>query len=105
MEHVQEIKTDIDVAQLPKFTFQTDQPMRSLFISNELLSDVQEKDGRIIEIRKEDGRSGDGKKRVRLIASSDATDLVGDVMSKNALNQMKSAAVGTTIFLNHDPTI
>jgi hypothetical protein len=42
---------------------------------------------------------------VRLTASSDATDLTGDIMSKRALNRMKNAAEGTTIFLNHDSTV
>lgn len=65
---------------LSKFTFITDVPMKSL--SKE-----------------------DGKKRVRLTASTDAEDLVGDVMSKNALKQMLNAAPGTTIFLNHDASV
>ncbi|HEX8564129.1 MAG TPA: hypothetical protein VF648_00575 [Pyrinomonadaceae bacterium] len=43
----------------------------------------------------------DGMKRVILTASSNADDLVGDVMSDKALQRMKDAAPGTTMFLNH----
>ncbi|MEP7340441.1 MAG: hypothetical protein ABI977_22105, partial [Acidobacteriota bacterium] len=38
---------------------------------------------------------------VTLVASTNATDLVGDVMEQTALQQMKTAAPGTTVFLNH----
>lgn len=43
----------------------------------------------------------DGKRRFTLIASSNATDLVNDVMTPKALEKMKSAAEGTTMFMNH----
>lgn len=100
----QEIKTDLDIAALPKFVFKTDLPMQSLVITTDDPS-VLESKGKIFEVSKDDSRANDGRKRVRLIASSDATDLVGDVMSKNALNQMKNAAIGTTIFLNHSTSV
>jgi hypothetical protein len=46
-------------------------------------------------------RGEDGSKRVMLTASSNADDLVGDVMSQKGLTKMKTAAPGTTMFLNH----
>lgn len=52
-------------------------------------------------VRKDD----DGVKRVHLTASSNATDLTGDVMSEKSLNRMKETAVGKTMFLNHDTTV
>lgn len=45
--------------------------------------------------------SADGLKRVVLTASSNADDLIGDVMSDKALRRMKEAAPGMTMFLNH----
>lgn len=100
-----ELKNEQSVKTLPTFDFITDVPMQSLYITDEE-QDLEQKGGnQVIETRKGDSRVNDGRKRVRLIASSDATDLVGDVMSKAALNQMKNAAVGTTIFLNHDATV
>jgi len=71
---------NLETPVLSKFTFITDVPMKSV-------------------------SKDDGKKRVRLTASTDAEDLVGDIMSKNALQQMENAAPGTTIFLNHDATV
>lgn len=100
-----ELKTDESLKTLPTFNFKTDLPMQSLTITSDEQGIEQKSANGIIETRKDDTRADDGRKRVRLIASSDATDLVGDVMSKNALNQMKDAAVGTTIFLNHDSTV
>lgn len=47
----------------------------------------------------------DGKKYCRLTASSGGEDLVGDVMSDKALNQMKSSAVGTVMFMNHSTNV
>ncbi len=47
----------------------------------------------------------DGRKYCRLTASSNAEDLVGDVMSQKALEQMKSAAVGTVMFMNHSTNV
>lgn len=38
---------------------------------------------------------------ITLIASTNATDLVGDMMEQTALEQMKAAAPGTSVFLNH----
>jgi hypothetical protein len=104
MKAMNDIKTNTSFDELPKFRFVTERPMRSLFIVKDDL-DVESKESRVTQIQKDDGRVGDGKKRVRLTASSDATDLIGDVMSKNALQKMKEAAVGTTIFLNHDPIV
>lgn len=43
----------------------------------------------------------DGKKYVRLTASSDDQDFAGDVMSAQALRKMETAAVGTCMFMNH----
>lgn len=99
-----EIKTNIEATtDLPKFQFITDLPFKSLYIEEK--SSIENSGGRIVEIKQDDARAGDGKRRVRLTASSDATDLVGDVMSKNALVQMKNAAAGTTIFLNHSTNV
>jgi hypothetical protein len=47
----------------------------------------------------------DGRKYCRLTASSDGEDLVGDVMSQKAFEQMKSAAVGTVMFMNHSTNV
>ncbi len=47
----------------------------------------------------------DGRKYCRLTESSNAEDLVGDVMSQRALEQMKSAAVGTVMFMNHSTNV
>ncbi len=47
----------------------------------------------------------DGRKYCRLTASSNAEDLVGDVMSQKALEQMKSSAVGTVMFMNHSTNV
>jgi hypothetical protein len=47
----------------------------------------------------------DGSKRVHLTASSNATDLVGDVMSEKALRRIQETAIGKTMFLNHDTTV
>lgn len=77
-----------NTANLPQFSFQTDVPATALVFKD--ASDI---------------RATDGKKRVRLTASTSATDLVGDVMSNNALVRMKSAAAGTTVFLNHETKI
>lgn len=49
--------------------------------------------------------SSDGAKRVHLTASSNATDLTGDVMSEKALRRMQETAIGKTMFLNHDTTV
>jgi len=38
---------------------------------------------------------------VTLVASTNAIDLVGDVMEQSALEQMKQSAPGTSVFLNH----
>lgn len=47
-------------------------------------------------------KGADGVRRVTLTASSGADDLVGDAFTLKALNKMKSAAPGTTMFLNHN---
>ncbi len=47
----------------------------------------------------------DGKKYCRLTASSNAEDLVGDIMSVNALKQMEAQAVGTVMFMNHSTNV
>lgn len=47
----------------------------------------------------------DGQKYCRLTASSNGEDLVGDVMSEKALGQMKAAAVGTVMFMNHSTNV
>ena len=44
---------------------------------------------------------GDGKLRVRLVASTNMRDLAGDTFTQKALGEMESQAVGTTMFLNH----
>ncbi|MBI3652106.1 MAG: hypothetical protein HY231_13885 [Acidobacteria bacterium] len=44
---------------------------------------------------------GDGLRRFSLIASSDATDLSGDVFTEKSLQRMKDTAKGMTMFLNH----
>lgn len=46
-------------------------------------------------------KSDDGVARVRLIASSDAIDMVADSFTEKALKQMQAQAVGTTVFMNH----
>jgi len=105
-EMLAEIKGELDTDLLPKFKFVTDLPMRSLrFGETEPAPEDTEwaaQGLRIFEVKQNDARASDGKKRVRLTASSNAFDLVNDVMSKNALERMKGAAVGTTIFLNHE---
>lgn len=45
--------------------------------------------------------SGDGKKRLRTIASSSVEDLGGDVVTLPALQAMAESAKGMTIFRNH----
>ncbi|HZS47755.1 MAG TPA: hypothetical protein VFC63_21985 [Blastocatellia bacterium] len=50
-------------------------------------------------------RDDNGVRRFELTASSDDTDLVGDVMTEKALAKMKSAAPGTTMFLNHQYSV
>lgn len=47
----------------------------------------------------------DGRKYCRLTASSGGEDLVGDIMSQKALEQMKSAALGTVMFMNHSTNV
>lgn len=47
----------------------------------------------------------DGKKYCRLTASSNGEDLVGDIMSLNALRQMEKAAVGMLMFMNHKTSV
>lgn len=50
-------------------------------------------------------KAADGTRTCKLVASSNANDLVGDAMSQKALRQMESSAKGTTVFLNHKYTI
>jgi len=45
--------------------------------------------------------TGDGRKRLRTIASSSIEDLSGDVVSRSALDMMAESAKGKTIFRNH----
>jgi hypothetical protein len=47
----------------------------------------------------------DGVPRVLIIASTNQTDLVQDVMTLNALEEMRLAAIGRTFFLNHVYTV
>lgn len=48
-----------------------------------------------------DEQSGEVRKYIETIASSDQEDLVGDVMSKNALEEMNATAVGTIMHRDH----
>ena len=50
-------------------------------------------------------RDESGTRRFSLTASSDDTDLVGDVMTAAALKRMETAAPGTTMFLNHSYSV
>jgi hypothetical protein len=59
-------------------------------------SDV-DSDGIALKAHTGDG----GEKIVTLTASTNTTDLVGDVMTQKALKQMEKSAVGQTMFLNH----
>jgi phage head maturation protease len=54
-------------------------------------------------VTKENG--GDGLPRIVLTASTSARDLVGDTFTRRALEKMRDAAPGTTIFLNHEKKV
>jgi hypothetical protein len=52
-------------------------------------------------VSKAAGATSNSSRLIQLIASTNAQDMVGDVMDKTSLEEMRSAAVGTTVFLNH----
>lgn len=52
-----------------------------------------------------DEDAGDGKRRIRCIASSSVKDLHGDTMTAHCVRSMAKQAQGLTIFLNHKYTI
>lgn len=52
-------------------------------------------------LRSADGEEGDGKRRIRCIASSSVKDLHGDTMTAHCVRSMAKQAQGLTIFLNH----
>lgn len=67
-------------AGLPVFKFFTDGPAKAVAL---------------------DVTNGDSSPKILLTASNNVTDLAGHKISPESLIQMKEAAIGTTIFLNH----
>src|SRR5512135_3027826 len=49
--------------------------------------------------------TGDGKLRIRTIASSSIEDLSGDIVTEKALREMADSATGMTVFRNHSYNI
>jgi hypothetical protein len=68
-------------AGLPVFKFFTDGPAKAAAV--------------------DDSNGGDGSPKILLTASTNVTDLAGDAIQQSSMEQMRDAAVGTTIFLNH----
>ena len=54
-----------------------------------------------MEIEKSNGATGDGKTRIRCIASSSIEDRHGDTITEAAIRGMAKQAIGLTIFRNH----
>lgn len=52
-----------------------------------------------------EGEGDDEQMFVEMLASSDSEDLVGDVMTKSALQDMQKTAVGTIMLRDHNPSI